>query len=334
MLTYAFAMTVEPKVLWSAINSKSVTAAAEPNLNRAAKLAQNHGFLKGLMKRIGKHFQDAGAGAVRMLSSGGVWVALLSTVVAAVSFLFDARHMRHFKLQPNLGKMRALGAGLSFIMFIGAFLTFFKKIAMAWRNESETDAEKAKAEAMLAKLSNAERLAVMARAQAQARKKPATASVRRTPLLMLASILAHEGADVEVRGSGFAGVVNARLRVMTLLRRYSPAQLFHRIVTAISKQKKEHPGRSKLVLTLLALISWIGLAEFSVRAAPVVKSAGARILGTDIKAARHIFANMDWTALKEAVGDGQHITHYAEYKEVAKNFMKQTSAPVKALTHA
>jgi len=194
-VNYAFAMTATPEELLQALDVP-VTAASGPADAKAMKLAQNHGFLKGLMKRVGKHFQDAGAGAVRILKSGVVWSALLATIVTAVSLLFDARRLRHYQMQPGLGKMRVFGVGLSFLFFIGSFLTFFKKIAAAWKNQSETDEEKAKAEALLARLSDAERAALVARAQAQ-KQQHAAASVTGA-LGVLASTLVHENVDMYI----------------------------------------------------------------------------------------------------------------------------------------
>lgn len=187
-MNYAFAMTAPVSELAAVLGINRVTAASEEDQKqKAAKLAQNHGFLKGLMTRVGKHFQAAGAGAWRILKSGGVWFGLLSLCVSAVVFLFEARQLRHFKQQPLLGKARVFGVGLSFGAFIGTFLNFFKKIAMAWKNEAADTEEKKKAEALLSRLSQAERVAMMARVQA----KPAHASAA---FAVLASALEAQGA--------------------------------------------------------------------------------------------------------------------------------------------
>lgn len=193
-MNYAFAMTAPVSELAAVLGINRVTAASEEDQKqKAAKLAQNHGFLKGLMTRVGKHFQAAGAGAWRILRSGGVWFSLLSLCVSAVMFLFAARDLRHFKQQPWLGKMRVLGVGLSFGAFIGTFVSFFKKIAMAWKNEAADTEEKKKAEALLSRLSQAERVAMMARAQSNQTHASAAFS-------MLASALEAQGAVVTTAG--------------------------------------------------------------------------------------------------------------------------------------
>lgn len=160
-LTYAFAMHASADELLQAV--ASVTASAEES--KVQKLARNHGFLKGLMVRVGRHFRDAGAGAVRILKSGGVWYTLLATCAAAVMLLLDARQLRHFKMQPGLGKARVLGVGMSFLGFIIAFAEFFKRLATAWKGQAESPDEEGKAEALGTKMQTIENLAGAAQNQ-------------------------------------------------------------------------------------------------------------------------------------------------------------------------
>jgi hypothetical protein len=325
------------------IDSIFVTAAAEPEAAKVAHLAQNHGFLKGLMQRVLKHFQTAGAGAVRILKSGGVWFSLLGTVVAAVSFLFDARRLRHYQMQPGLGKMRAFGVGLSLIFFIGAFLSFFKKIAMAWQNQSEDEVEKAKAAALLARLSDAERKVVMARAQA--RTKPATASVIHARAFeMVAPLLAVQGFDTEVYGSGFDLLKNARLRILQLSRKYGPAELFHKVVVTLERRKKEDaqltPAQKrmrterknyrndaiKLVLILVALVGSQVMALRGIGNALYRQQSKIALFRPDVKAARRIFAEMDWADLRRNTSVFPAGT-YTEVRKTVTEFMKRTAQP-------
>lgn len=194
-LTYTTAMTADVTELASLLGIGVATAAADQR-GRALKLAQNHGFLKGLMMRVGKHFQAAGSGAWRVLSSGGVWFSLLSACVSAVMLLFQARDLRHYKQQPTLGKLRVLGVGAAFGAFIMNFLGFFKKIAMAWKNESDDDLEKRKAANLLSRLDAAERAALMARSQA-AHASIGEHTMPTPALAMLATALTAQGAVID-----------------------------------------------------------------------------------------------------------------------------------------
>lgn len=184
---YAFALSAAVADLVRACELDQVTADVS---EKAAKLAANPGFLKGLMVRVQKHFQSAKEGAVRVLRNGSAWMALLNLCIAAIALRFGVRSLRHFNMQPLLGKLRVFSVAASFFAFLGAFFAFFRKIAMAWRQESETDVEKRKAAALLASLSEAERAVLMAKAKQVA---PATAALR-----VLASAVARQGGYVAV----------------------------------------------------------------------------------------------------------------------------------------
>lgn len=166
-------------------------ATASPALPNVTRLVENPGFLQGLMLRVKMHFANASEGPVRVLRNGGVWLALLNLCIAAIALRFGVRNLRHFGMQPFLGKLRVFSVAASFFAFIGAFIGFFKKIAMAWKQETEADVEKRKAADLLAGLSEAERAVLLAQAGKSA--EPATAA-----LTVLASALRRSGSSVSL----------------------------------------------------------------------------------------------------------------------------------------
>lgn len=242
-MDFEFAMRASVSELAVACGIGQATADAE---EKAAKLAQNPGFLKGLMVRVQKHFQSAKEGAVRVLSNGGVWMALLSLCIAAISLRFGARSLRHFKMQPMLGKLRVVGVTASFFAFIGAFIGFFKKIAMAWKQETELDVEKRKAAALLASLSEAERVVLMARAREGRDATPAMAA--------LAAALEQNGAVVHVHAAfGDAALKKARKLAAKLCRRGTKF-LRRQVRSLVSLAKTETAQRISASLVLASLL--------------------------------------------------------------------------------
>lgn len=179
-----------------AFASELVTADGKME-EKAARLAKNHGFLSSMMKRVYNHFKSFGSKAWRVLKNSRVWYSILMMVVSAIMLVMDARNLRHFKLQPNMGKVWNAGsASIAFVGFCKGFIDVFGQIATAWSGKEPEPSDKERADALVKQLKEAQAKTAAYEQVLRARRKPRHGSVH-------AAVTEHEAQSDKTEEQSF-----------------------------------------------------------------------------------------------------------------------------------